>query len=71
MRESADLHFRGFSRPVIDPARQQPEQFLYDQVRPVSNWNPTPGMYTRYGDVRAAGDQSWTIGWSSWARAMS
>ncbi|HLH03613.1 MAG TPA: FG-GAP-like repeat-containing protein [Bryobacteraceae bacterium] len=47
----AQLHFRGFSRPVIDPARQQPEQFLYDQVRPVSSWNPTRGRYTRYGDV--------------------
>ncbi len=48
----ADLHFRGFSQPVIDPTRQQPEKFLYDQVRPISNWNPTAGLYTRYGDVR-------------------
>jgi len=48
---NANLHFRGFSRPVIDPKRQQPEKFLYDQVRPTSNWNPTPGFYTRYGDV--------------------
>ena len=50
---AAGLHFRGFSRPVIDPARQQPEKFLYDQVSPVSNWNPTPGAYTRYGDVQS------------------
>lgn len=50
---TADLHFRGFSRAVINPRRQQPEQFLYDQVRPVSNWNPTPGFYTRYGEVSA------------------
>jgi hypothetical protein len=50
--DRADLQFRGFSQAVIDPRRQQPEQFLYDQVRPVSNWNPTPGFYTRYGDVR-------------------
>jgi hypothetical protein len=49
--DSADVHFRGFSRAVIDPNRQQPERFLYGQVRPVSNWNPTPGSYTRYGDV--------------------
>ena len=49
--ESADVHFRGFSRPVIDPARRQPEKFLYNDVRPISNWNPTRGMYTRYGDV--------------------
>lgn len=48
----ADVHFRGFSQALIDPKRQQPEKFLYDQVRPVSNWNPTPGLYTRYGDVR-------------------
>ena len=48
---SADLHFRGFSRAVIDPQRQQPEQFLYDQVSMTSSWNPTPGKYTRYGNV--------------------
>jgi len=51
--EAADVHFRGFSHPVIDATRQQPEKFLYDQVQPVSNWNPTPGSYTRYGDVVA------------------
>jgi tetratricopeptide (TPR) repeat protein len=49
----AELRFRGFSRPVIDPARRQPESFDYEQVTPLSMWNPTPGMYTRYGDVRA------------------
>jgi hypothetical protein len=48
---AGDLHFRGFSRVVVDPLRMQPEQFLYSNVRPISNWNPTPGMYTRYGDV--------------------
>ena len=50
--ERAELHFRGFSKAIIDRSRQQPERFLYDQVRDVSNWNPTPGRYTRYGDVR-------------------
>jgi Flp pilus assembly protein TadD len=49
---SADLHFRGFSKIVIDPERKQPERFLYDTVQSVSQWNPTPGLYTRYGDVR-------------------
>jgi len=48
---AANLHFRGFSRAIIDPTRQQPERFLYDQVLPISSWNPTPGLYTRYGDV--------------------
>ncbi len=48
----ADSHFRGFSTPVIHPERKQPERFDYGQVMPLSNWNPTGGMYTRYGDVR-------------------
>lgn len=50
--ESAALQFRGFSKPVIHPERKQPENFLYSQVSAVSTWNPTPGNYTRYGDVR-------------------
>jgi tetratricopeptide (TPR) repeat protein len=49
---AADLRFRGFSRPVIDPARRQPEEFDYQHWMAVSSWNPTPGLYTRYGDVR-------------------
>ncbi len=49
---SADLHFRGFSKPVIHPERRQPENFLYNETSPVSSWNPTPGRYTRFGDVR-------------------
>jgi tetratricopeptide (TPR) repeat protein len=49
---SADLHFRGYSRAQIDPERRQPEYFDYTQVSLVSQWNPTPGLYTRYGEVR-------------------
>lgn len=48
---AANLNFRGFSKVVVDPDRQQPEQFVYSDVRPISNWNPTLGQYTRYGDV--------------------
>jgi tetratricopeptide (TPR) repeat protein len=48
---AADLHFRGFSRPTIDPQRKQPEQFDYQTVSFTSSWNPTSGKYTRYGDV--------------------
>jgi Tfp pilus assembly protein PilF len=48
---TADLHFRGFSRSIIDSQRKHPERFLYDVVDPVSQWNPTPGLYTRYGNV--------------------
>lgn len=50
---SADLHFRGFSRPRIDPERKQPQYFDYTQVSFAPQWNPTPGLYTRYGDVGA------------------
>jgi tetratricopeptide (TPR) repeat protein len=52
--ESAKLRFRGFSEVVIHPERKQPERFVYGQVRPQPkwNWNPTPGLYTRYGDVK-------------------
>jgi hypothetical protein len=50
---SADLHFRGFSESRIDPRRQQPDTFSYSHVSPVSFWNPTPGLYTRYGPVDA------------------
>ena len=49
--ETADLRFRGFSKPAIDPQRKQPEGFEYAQWMPVSMWNPTKGLYTRYGDV--------------------
>jgi tetratricopeptide (TPR) repeat protein len=51
---SASLRFRGFSEVVIHPERMQPERFVYEQMRPLSrwNWNPTPGLYTRYGDVK-------------------
>ncbi len=49
---TADLHFRGFSRSRIDPARLQPDTYEYSVVSPDSFWNPTPGFYTRYGDVK-------------------
>ncbi|MDR3700197.1 MAG: tetratricopeptide repeat protein [Candidatus Sulfopaludibacter sp.] len=49
---SADLHFRGFSQTRVHPERKQPDTFFYDSVSSSSFWNPTPGMYTRYGDIR-------------------
>jgi hypothetical protein len=48
---SADLHFRGFSETRIDPQRKQPDTFIYGNVSVNSFWNPTPGLYTRYGPV--------------------
>ncbi len=49
---SARTRFRGFSDSKIHPQRTQPEQFFYAKSSPLSYWNPTPGLYTRYGDVR-------------------
>ncbi len=50
---AADLRFGGFARVVVDPERKQPERFVYAEHRPAEtwSWNPTPGLYTRYGDV--------------------
>ena len=49
--DSADLHFRGFSETRIHPQRKQPDTFFYDHVSAASFWNPTPGLYTRFGGV--------------------
>ena len=49
---SGELRFRGCSTARIDAERKQPEQFFYTPSSAVSYWNPTPGMYTRYGDIR-------------------
>ena len=49
---SADLNYKGFSKPVIHPERKQPEMFIYGEELSSPMWNPTPGKYTRYGDVR-------------------
>jgi tetratricopeptide (TPR) repeat protein len=48
---SAELSFRGFSKSKIDPERKQPDQYFYSVSSPTSYWNPTPGRYTRYGNV--------------------
>ncbi|HEX4604511.1 MAG TPA: FG-GAP-like repeat-containing protein [Candidatus Angelobacter sp.] len=49
---SAGLRYRGFSRMLAGVQRAQPEQFEYAAWSAQSMWNPTPGLYTRYGDVR-------------------
>jgi tetratricopeptide (TPR) repeat protein len=50
--ESANLRYRGFSRVKIHTQRIQPESFSYEAWMPATMWNPTPGRYTRYGEVR-------------------
>jgi hypothetical protein len=49
---TAEVRFRGFSDSKIHPQRTQPEMFYYAHSTPTSYWNPTPGLYTRYGDVK-------------------
>jgi hypothetical protein len=49
--DNADLHFRGFSKTLIDANHNQPEQFVYADVSALSTWNPVAGLYTRYGEV--------------------
>lgn len=55
---TAELGFHGFSRAVIHPERRQPEMFFYEPAATISSWNPTPGLYTRYGDVTPLLDQA-------------
>ena len=50
--ENADLRYRGFSHVKIHAQRIQPESFIYEKWSPATMWNPTPGLYTRYGEVR-------------------
>jgi tetratricopeptide (TPR) repeat protein len=51
--ESADLRFRGFSRMTPPANRRDGEAFDYNSVSATTMWNPTPGNYTRYGDVKS------------------
>jgi TolA-binding protein len=48
---SADLHYRGFSTPISDPAHLKPDDFDYTTVLAEAPWNPMFGNYTRYGDT--------------------
>jgi len=50
---SADLRYRGFSQVTISSERTEPEEFNYSRWTAHTMWNPTPGLYTRYGDVRS------------------
>ncbi|HEY8022650.1 MAG TPA: hypothetical protein VIH93_16200, partial [Thermoanaerobaculia bacterium] len=49
--ETADLHFRGFSR-LVRRAPNAPHAYDYERVAAASPWLPLPGRYTRYGNVR-------------------
>ena len=48
---SADLHYRGFSKPVSDLSHTKPDYFDYANLLADAPWNPMIGNYTRYGDT--------------------
>jgi tetratricopeptide (TPR) repeat protein len=48
---SADLRFRGFSEVRAHGQNSLPDTYVYDRVSATSYWNPTPGLYTRFGSV--------------------
>jgi hypothetical protein len=49
--QSADLHYRGFSRMYRRGGRYGPHWFAYDDVTRGSPWRPIAGAATRFGDV--------------------
>lgn len=49
--ESADLHYRGFSRSYRKGGRYGPHWFDYYDVNKTAQWRDLTGNYTRYGDV--------------------
>lgn len=49
----ASMQFHGFSKSIIHPERRKPEHFEYTPTTFTSLWNPTPGMYTRYGPIES------------------
>jgi hypothetical protein len=48
--KSAQLSFRGFSRPAARRA-DQPQRFEWGRLEEQPRWNQHAGMMTRYGDV--------------------
>jgi hypothetical protein len=49
--DSADLHYRGFSRSFRKGGRYGPHWFDYSTVSSEPKWRDLEGKYTRYGDV--------------------
>jgi hypothetical protein len=48
---SANLHYRGFSREYRKGGRYGPHWFEYGDVSTEPRWLPIEGLYTRFGDV--------------------
>ena len=54
---SADLHYRGFSRP-LPKVENAPEIYDYTAVTTSPQWPPMSGNFTKYGDVRELLDEA-------------
>lgn len=50
--ETADIHYRGFSRTFKKGGRYGPHWFDYYDVDENKKWRDLTGNYTRYGDVK-------------------
>ncbi|MCK5701311.1 MAG: hypothetical protein KAI29_09165, partial [Cyclobacteriaceae bacterium] len=50
--ESADYHYRGFSKEFRKGGRYGPHWFDYAEVSTGQKWRDLTGTYTRYGDVK-------------------
>lgn len=50
--ETADIHYRGFSRTYRKGGRYGPHWFDYYDVDKNKKWRDLTGNYTRYGDVK-------------------
>ncbi|MFO0820247.1 MAG: VCBS repeat-containing protein [Pirellulales bacterium] len=49
---SADLRYRGFSKPLVRRSAAEPDRYDYNVVDTHPKWPPMKGRFTRYGDVR-------------------
>ena len=49
--ETADYHYRGFSKQFRKGGRHGPHWFDYNEVSTGQKWRDLVGYYTRYGDV--------------------
>jgi len=50
--DSADIHYRGFSKSYRKGGRYGPHWFDYYSVNKKTKWRDLSGNYTRYGDVK-------------------
>jgi len=55
---TADLHYRGFSKPARKRYGSTPDFFDYSQILEEAPWNAAAGLYTEYGKALALLDSA-------------